>query len=540
MATVPADRRAFRCRVLADSGAVGAVVSELLEYNERPFHRHVGTGPDALPLRDEPHLRAWSDYEARAAEVGVFGALRERFFQLQFPIREGISEDEDYRRATRRGLAPPAGSAAGLELNRPQDLQLVLNPTLAGRVPLLVVPDREDFVALVRAFTERNEPVAVPDSMGACTVNGFNNWDRIARYREKWRHDNAERPEAGTWEEEFVRLVPRKELYQDRFIILSTGPYSFVPAAAVGLAEKDWLRKSLVIRREHECMHYLTHRVLGSMKNNLQDEVIADFVGLLHAFGTYSSYLALRFFGLEAYPVYRQGGRLETYMGVPPLSEPAAAVVRTLVFRAVRNLEALAQTHPPRLRGASGITRLALALADLTLEELASPEMPSLLEKLPAPTEPEAPGPEEPRDSLWVDLGTSDEGMARLLHEFDRFSRAHPRLADVRGDMSLALDELVSNVLHHGYDHEECTEGHEHLILVGMNVHPQHLEVQIIDDAKCFSPLEAPDPDLAPSLEDRPIGGLGIHLVRSLMDEMEYRRYAGRNHLLMRKKLARA
>jgi hypothetical protein len=54
---------------------------------------------------------------------------------------------------------------------------------MAGRVPVPVAGDRSDFVSLVQAFAERNEPAPVPESMGACIVKGFNNWDRIATFR---------------------------------------------------------------------------------------------------------------------------------------------------------------------------------------------------------------------------------------------------------------------------------------------------------------------------------------------------------------------
>lgn len=534
-------RRPFRARILSECGAAPASLDGLLAYGEQPFDRKGGSGVASLPLCDELHLQAWSEYEEQARAEGVFAALRERFFQLRFPIEAGMSLQDAYRRATLRGVPPgPFDDTGELVMNRPEELQLVLNPTLAGRVPLLIVPDRGDFVTLVRAFTGRNEPMPVPDSMGACIVGGFNNWDRIARHRERWEKARADRgDEVGGWEDEFQRLVARKELYQDRFIILSTGPYSFVPAAAAGFPEDEWRRRSLVIRREHECTHYLTSRVLGSMKNNLHDEVIADFVGLMHAFGAYAEPLALRFFGLEGYPEYRQGGRLENYCGEPRLPEPAIAVLRRLVFRAVHSIGAYARRNPQRLRGASGIARVALSLADLTLEELASPQMAELVEAH-LQSAPPLPPLEAPRNSMWIDIGRTEGGMARLLQEFDRFAAAHPRLAEVRGDVALALDELVSNVVRHGYDHEdEAPEEHEnHMILVGVAVEPHHLEVQIIDDAKCFSPLEVDQPDFGSSLEDRPMGGLGIYLVRSLMDEVEYRRCAGRNHLVLRKRLS--
>ena len=73
-------------------------------------------------------------------------------------------------------------------------------------------------------------------------------------------------------EHELGRLAADKPRYQDRFVILSRGPYSAVPAADTGLSEAEWLERSLVIRREHELTHYFTYRLFGSMRNHLLDE----------------------------------------------------------------------------------------------------------------------------------------------------------------------------------------------------------------------------------------------------------------------------
>src|SRR4029078_7857581 len=97
------------------------------------------------------------------------------------------------------------------------------------------------------------------------------------------------------WRPSFENLMPQKYLYQDRFIILSRGPYSAIPASDVGMEEREWLDRSLAIRREHEITHYLTYRAVHSIRNNVFDELIADFVGLVRAFGSYRSDLALRF-----------------------------------------------------------------------------------------------------------------------------------------------------------------------------------------------------------------------------------------------------
>lgn len=95
-----------------------------------------------------------------------------------------------------------------------------------------------------------------------------------------------------------------------RFIVLSSKPYSNIPACELGLDESDWAEKSMIIRREHECTHYFTRRLFGIARNHLHDELIADFFGLYEAFGEYRAEYFLRFMGI----IGNSGGRLKFYI----------------------------------------------------------------------------------------------------------------------------------------------------------------------------------------------------------------------------------
>jgi hypothetical protein len=265
---------------------------------------------------------------------------------------------------SRRGV--PVGNipeATGLGIVRPEAIEVVIHPSLAGRIPLLIARGREELVALLRALTKKNEPEPVPDAQGALMVSGYNNWCRIGELRRLWEaRDPAERENA-TWAEEFQRLQARRELYQDRFILLSDGPYSAVPAADLGLGEAEWREMSLVIRREHECAHYFTRRLFGSMRNNVLDELIADYAGLVAATGRFRADWFLRFVGLEDFPPrYRPGARLDLYRGKPPLSDGAFRVLQALLKAAAETLE----RFPPE-----EMAVMIPALASLRLEDLA-------------------------------------------------------------------------------------------------------------------------------------------------------------------------
>ncbi len=366
--------RSRRVAVLRECGAANGEIDELLRYNDNLF-----AAPDDAALdggfEDEASVEAWREYAEAARGTDAFRVLRERFPQLAFPVRQGMGELPDYRAATRRGVDPgDLGSASGLQLRKPERLRIEIHPTAAGNLPLLLTFDRDDFATLVRAFTCRNEPEAVPDSMGACIVTGYNNWDRVHAYRRAWENAHPLQASAGGWSAEFKLMANDKSLYQDTFLILSDGPYSSVAAADLGLEEETWRDASLVLRREHECAHYFCRRAFGSMRNSLHDELIADYAGIVATAGRYRPDWALRFLGLEDYPHYRAGGRLENYRGEPPLSDAAFAVLTHLVTRAAASLE-----HFDRSHAAVSMARRIVALTRLTVEEMASPAATRLL-----------------------------------------------------------------------------------------------------------------------------------------------------------------
>jgi sigma-B regulation protein RsbU (phosphoserine phosphatase) len=112
------------------------------------------------------------------------------------------------------------------------------------------------------------------------------------------------------------------------------------------------------------------------------------------------------------------------------------------------------------------------------------------------------------------------------------FGHRHGLPDNVLHDLNLVLGELLTNIISYGY-----TDGGEHEIMVRLSVEPEEMRVEVEDEGKPFNPLEVAEADTTKPLEERAVGGLGIHLVRKLTDGLEYKRHEGRNLLVMKKRL---
>lgn len=97
--------------------------------------------------------------------------------------------------------------------------------------------------------------------------------------------------------------------------------------------------------------------------------------------------------------------------------------------------------------------------------------------------------------------------------------------------VNLCVEELLVNIVNHGYGGAAAPD-----VEVDIELQPQRLIIDISDGAGPFNPMtEATEPDTDAELDDRPIGGLGVHLVKRLTNAMSYRRANGRNHVRLEK-----
>ena len=127
--------------------------------------------------------------------------------------------------------------------------------------------------------------------------------------------------------------------------------------------------------------------------------------------------------------------------------------------------------------------------------------------------------------NAFAEIPAANEASSRWLADRN-LSPAADYLAN------LAIEELVTNCIKHGYDDKG-----EHIIEITLKLSANELVLTVTDDGHWFNPLELPEPDTNLPLEDRPIGGLGIHLLRKMSDRMEYERKGGKNQITLHKSL---
>ncbi len=250
-------------------------------------------------------------------------------------------DDEPFVSAWERageGLFPVFAS---VELKDYKSLKTGLFQSFGGRIPVMHMKDREEFEDLIRRIFYKGEKREIPSSMGAMTVRG--------------------------WKDIFGQ--------NHRAVLLSDGYYSAVSSEIIGLSPEGWKEKSLIIRRTHELAHYYTLRAFGFMNTALKDELIADAMGLIEAFGEYRRDLFLRFMGLENYPQYRWGGRLQNYR--PRDREMTDAEFKDFqkaAYEASGRLETLILENPFYLASEAGKLDLLNKLAAIDAAAYLSPD----------------------------------------------------------------------------------------------------------------------------------------------------------------------
>lgn len=154
--------------------------------------------------------------------------------------------------------------------------------------------------------------------------------------------------------------------------------------------------------------------------------------------------------------------------------------------------------------------------------------------------------------------------LSRLAMMLEKACEAFDVPARVIADLNVCLEEIAVNVIHYawGVQPELRPDGTEddsvlrpnmprgadsdflfrpgrREFTIEIRIDPERVEIESIDDGRPFDPLSLPEPNLSLPLEERPIGGLGVHLVRKLMTSVSYRRADGKNRFWMMRTISK-
>jgi hypothetical protein len=236
-----------------------------------------------MPLADDITVDWWRQLLAEDPSGPLQGdrvveTLQSELPQLRLPHVPGISRSELYLRLVLRGeeanLADLPSAGPEPLWQQSNALKLWLAPHPCGAMPVLSTPNWSDFCLLVNALAHRCEPVALAHGVHAQAVGGLIHWGLIRRFGPTSRA---------------------------RLILLHDAPYGSVDASEVPACPDaaSWQQASTALRLEHELTHLATKRLLGEMRLNLLDELIADCMGMVAALGLFDARLFGRCLGLD-------------------------------------------------------------------------------------------------------------------------------------------------------------------------------------------------------------------------------------------------
>lgn len=122
------------------------------------------------------------------------------------------------------------------------------------------------------------------------------------------------------------------------------------------------------------------------------------------------------------------------------------------------------------------------------------------------------------------------EDLLRVNSIFESFATQHDIGGKLRYHLLVSIEEILTNIIKYGFDEQGV-----HPIHITFRNDSSTIEMEFEDRGREFNPLEVGEPDLDTPIEDRQLGGLGIHLVKNMVDVAQYRRVGDRNILLLRK-----
>ena len=134
-----------------------------------------------------------------------------------------------------------------------------------------------------------------------------------------------------------------------------------------------------------------------------------------------------------------------------------------------------------------------------------------------------------------IELVNKLSELPNVMGMLEKFSESEGLEKTVRQAAELSLDELLTNTISYGYSDSE-----QHEIQIDIEVHDNALKIVVQDDGVAFDPFDQEAPNLNMHIDERDLGGVGIHLVKEFMDDCSYQRVGQRNVVILLKALGQS
>ena len=278
---------------------------QTLEEYCRRFKDADAIWPD-LPVAADEREQWWERWLVGRDSAGYWDDLRELLPQLLLQPGIDVHSSDAYQRLVMRG--EPA-QAADLKrapvLREPSGTTITIAQHPTGAVPVLTFSNHEDFVLAVRCLAHRCEAVPVQPTVHAQAISGLIHWGLIRELGVQTRC---------------------------QILLLHRAPYASLPVETIAGEPpmERWLDLSQTWRLEHELTHIACRRLVGEMRINLYDEIVADAMGMTAALGHFDADLFRRGLGLSIEGVPEAQARAHVYVSTLEPSQHHQAFQLTL------------------------------------------------------------------------------------------------------------------------------------------------------------------------------------------------------------------
>jgi len=297
-----------------------------------------------LPLTPDAIEMWWRHWLHATPQGEQWPALRSELPQLLVTPQPFARLSDRYQRLVLRGESPqPSDLEDAPRLKDPSGFSITIADHACGAVPVLTVSDHDDFVLIMRCLAHRCETVPVQEAVHAQAVAGLIHWG-------------------------LIREIDTKARCQ--ILILHRAPYSSLSASSIPSSPSldQWIKQSQIWRLEHELTHIACRKLVGEMRINLFDELLADAMGMKRALGLFHADLFRQGLGLNCDGTIQNDARAQVYVQQLEPNDHVAAC--QMVLARAQELEQLLEAK----QLPSNTIKLLKFLTQSTLDQPLNPD----------------------------------------------------------------------------------------------------------------------------------------------------------------------